>query len=199
MRYHGHARLSLLDGGRAGWLRRAARSPTSRRCAAHRLHRVPPRRLRASQPGRRAGPPPGAGARRPGRGLPSSRGLRRAAAGAALVLRAARSGARARARRRQPAHLGAPPRRRLAVARPGPRRPRRARGLAPDQTITTACHLSDRGALAWFVLNEVLRWPSVRVYDGGCWEYSHLLGVPVDADEDSAPPAGAAPSQRAQA
>ncbi len=71
-------------------------------------------------------------------------------------------------------------------------------GLTPDRTITTYCHLSDRGALAWVVLREVLGYPSVRVYDGGWWEYSHLLGVPVDADPDQ--PAGApvppAPEQR---
>ncbi len=37
-------------------------------------------------------------------------------------------------------------------------------------------------------LHEVLGFPDVLVYDGGWWEYSHLVGVPVQQEADEAGP-----------
>ena len=57
-------------------------------------------------------------------------------------------------------------------------------GLSRDQIITAYCHQSDRSALAWFVLHEVLGYPQVRVYDGGWQEYSNLIGVQVSRHDE---------------
>lgn len=56
----------------------------------------------------------------------------------------------------------------------------RGQGLAADQRITAYCHTSDRSCLVWFVLHELIGYPSVKVHDGGWLEYGHLLGAPVE-------------------
>ena len=66
----------------------------------------------------------------------------------------------------------------------------RGHGLGPDQRITAYCHTSDRSCLVWFALQEVLGYPSVRVYDGGWIEYGHLLGAPVVGPQDGPAEAG---------
>ena len=55
----------------------------------------------------------------------------------------------------------------------------RQRGLHPDDQIVVYCGVGERSALVWFVLHELLEWPDVRYYTGGWAEYGSLTDVPV--------------------
>ncbi len=68
-------------------------------------------------------------------------------------------------------------------------------GLTRDRPVTAYCHMSERSALTWLALSEVLGFPEVRVYDGGWWEYSHLVDVPP-ARGGGEPVAAGAPASR---
>jgi thiosulfate/3-mercaptopyruvate sulfurtransferase len=48
-----------------------------------------------------------------------------------------------------------------------------AAGFAPDKDIITYCQSGIRGAHTWFVLSELLGYPSVRNYDGSWAEYGN--------------------------
>lgn len=39
-------------------------------------------------------------------------------------------------------------------------------GVTPDKEIVTYCRIGERAAHTWFVLKHILKYPSVRVYDG---------------------------------
>ncbi len=187
LRYYGHDRVALMDGGRSAWLRRGL--PLTDESAARPSARypvpTPVPRLRAGRDevlahlaGRVPGGllvdcrPPDAYAgqvvEEPGRGEqpPIAHGH---VPGAVNL----------------PVHLlvddGGAVRSTHELERIAARH-----GLTRERSITTYCHLSDRGALAWFVLSEVLGFPDVKVYDGGWWEYAHLVGVPVRAADTPA-------------
>ena len=55
-------------------------------------------------------------------------------------------------------------------------------GVSRDRPVLTYCHRSERSCLAWFVLAEVLGHPDVRVYDGGWQEYANLPDALVERD-----------------
>jgi thiosulfate/3-mercaptopyruvate sulfurtransferase len=55
-----------------------------------------------------------------------------------------------------------------------------AQGIVPDRDVGLYCTIGERSALAWFVLRELLGYPRVRLYDGGWAEYGSLVGAPVN-------------------
>lgn len=52
-------------------------------------------------------------------------------------------------------------------------------GITPDREIIAYCRIGERSSHTWFVLAELLGYPSVRNYDGSWTEYGSLVGVPV--------------------
>jgi thiosulfate/3-mercaptopyruvate sulfurtransferase len=53
-------------------------------------------------------------------------------------------------------------------------------GIAPDGGVIAYCRIGERSAHTWFVLHELLGYPSVENYDGSWTEYGSLVGVPVE-------------------
>lgn len=54
-------------------------------------------------------------------------------------------------------------------------------GFAPDKEIITYCQTGVRGAHTWFVLKELLGYPSVRNYDGSWEEYGNKTESPIES------------------
>ena len=52
-------------------------------------------------------------------------------------------------------------------------------GFSPEQEIITYCQSGVRGAHTWFVLSELLGYPSVRNYDGSWSEYGNRADSPI--------------------
>ncbi|MDW3221209.1 MAG: sulfurtransferase [Acidimicrobiales bacterium] len=55
-----------------------------------------------------------------------------------------------------------------------------AAGLGPDDPVVTYCLVGARAAHSWFVLSEILGYPSVALYDGSWQEYGNTPGVDVE-------------------
>jgi thiosulfate/3-mercaptopyruvate sulfurtransferase len=55
-----------------------------------------------------------------------------------------------------------------------------AQGLTPDQAIVAYCRIGERSAHTWFVLHELLGYPSVRNYDGSWTEWGSMVDVPIE-------------------
>ncbi len=53
-------------------------------------------------------------------------------------------------------------------------------GIVPNGGVITYCRIGERSSHTWFVLTELLGYPSVRNYDGSWTEYGSLVGVPVE-------------------
>ena len=53
-------------------------------------------------------------------------------------------------------------------------------GVGPDSAAIAYCRIGERSALTWFVLHELLGYPSVRNYDGSWTEWGSLVGVPIE-------------------
>ena len=53
-------------------------------------------------------------------------------------------------------------------------------GFTPDKQIITYCQSGVRGAHTWFVLSELLGYPSVRNYDGSWVEYGNNPESPIE-------------------
>jgi thiosulfate/3-mercaptopyruvate sulfurtransferase len=181
LRYYGHERLSLVDGGRGAWL--ASGCPvTSERTdvlATRYVSAEPDERLRVSRDAllsRYVGAP----------------------AGTALI--DCRTGTEYRGREQCVVDLPVM-RHRLGGHIPGATnlehadllergtgrfRPREDlvrvfadRGIGPRDDVVLYCDVGDRSALGWFALHELLGHPRVRNYDGGWSEYGSLVGAPV--------------------
>jgi len=56
-----------------------------------------------------------------------------------------------------------------------------AAGFTPDKNIITYCQTGVRGAHTWFVLSELLGYPSVRNYDGSWAEYGNNPESPIES------------------
>lgn len=180
--YHGHRRLSLLDGGRARW------AAEGRPLAAAPADRSPATGYRPG-PGRRdilvtrdqllaglVGAPPGTAlvdcrtreefVGRPERpyDLPVDRH---------------RMVGRIPGARSLPVEELLDPAGRL---RPEPvlRSLGERIGIGPDDHVVVYCGVTDRSALVWFVLHELLGWPDVACYYGAWSEYGSLADVPVE-------------------
>ncbi len=54
------------------------------------------------------------------------------------------------------------------------------KGITPDRQITTYCRIGERSAHTWFVLTQLLGYPSVRNYDGSWTEWGNLVGAPIE-------------------
>ena len=54
-------------------------------------------------------------------------------------------------------------------------------GFTPDRQIITYCQSGVRGAHTWFVLSELLGYPSVRNYDGSWGEYGNNPESPIES------------------
>jgi thiosulfate/3-mercaptopyruvate sulfurtransferase len=53
-------------------------------------------------------------------------------------------------------------------------------GITPDKEIIAYCRIGERSAHSWFVLNELLEYPTVRNYDGSWTEWGNLIGAPIE-------------------
>ena len=54
------------------------------------------------------------------------------------------------------------------------------RGVTPEQQVTAYCRIGERSAHTWFVLRELLGYPSVRNYDGSRTEWGNVVDVPIE-------------------
>jgi thiosulfate/3-mercaptopyruvate sulfurtransferase len=55
-----------------------------------------------------------------------------------------------------------------------------AKGVSADKEVTAYCRIGERSAHTWFVLHELLGYPSVRNYDGSWTEWGNLVDVPIE-------------------
>jgi thiosulfate/3-mercaptopyruvate sulfurtransferase len=53
-------------------------------------------------------------------------------------------------------------------------------GIDPHRGVIAYCRIGERSAHTWFVLHELLGYPTVENYDGSWTEYGSLVGVPVE-------------------
>ncbi len=53
-------------------------------------------------------------------------------------------------------------------------------GITPDKEIIAYCRIGERSAHSWFVLNELLEYPTVRNYDGSWTEWGNLIDAPIE-------------------
>lgn len=53
-------------------------------------------------------------------------------------------------------------------------------GITPDKEIVAYCRIGERSAHSWFVLNELLDFPTVRNYDGSWTEWGNLINAPIE-------------------
>ncbi len=54
-----------------------------------------------------------------------------------------------------------------------------AAGVTPTRKVITYCRIGERSSLTWFVLHEMLGFPSVANYDGSWTEYGNHVGLPI--------------------
>ena len=185
LKLYGLERVSLVDGGRKLWLGRNlplttdvpsyAATGFTLEGPSYELPRVPrrapaaPRRPRP-RPGRR----PFAGRvqrRSPGPARPLRR--RRSAAGTSRAPRRSRGGQAVR----EDGSFKSPEE--LAALYQG-------KGITPDKDIVTYCRIGERSSHSWFVLHEILGYPSVRNYDGSWTEWGSMVAVPIERGSPSA-------------
>ncbi len=55
-------------------------------------------------------------------------------------------------------------------------------GLAEGEPVIAYCRIGERSAHTWVVLHELLGLPGVRNYDGSWTEYGSLVGVPIESE-----------------
>jgi thiosulfate/3-mercaptopyruvate sulfurtransferase len=53
-------------------------------------------------------------------------------------------------------------------------------GVSPDKSIILYCRLSHRASLVYFALTQLLGYRHVRVYDGSWTEWGSIVGVPIE-------------------
>jgi thiosulfate/3-mercaptopyruvate sulfurtransferase len=182
-RYHGHLRVSLLDGGRRWWVRQGhdlvEDTPARRSRPPYRVEPGNPqfRATRDELLARYVGAPPG------------------------TVLLDCRSPQEYDGQATETVDL--PVERQRAVGHvPGAvnlsssmlvdpstsrllpveqlRRLYTDRGVREDSDVAVYCRVAERSALLWFVLHDLLGHPDVRNYDGGWAEYGSLMDVPIE-------------------
>jgi len=54
------------------------------------------------------------------------------------------------------------------------------KGVSPDQEVRAYCRIGERSAHTWFVLRELLGYPTVKNYDGSWTEWGNLVDVPIE-------------------
>lgn len=55
-----------------------------------------------------------------------------------------------------------------------------SQGVTSEKDIVTYCRIGERSSHTWFVLHELLGYPSVRNYDGSWTEWGNVIGVPIE-------------------
>lgn len=55
-----------------------------------------------------------------------------------------------------------------------------SKGVTPDEDVVVYCRIGERSSHSWFVLTELLGYPSVRNYDGSWTEWGNILRVPIE-------------------
>jgi thiosulfate/3-mercaptopyruvate sulfurtransferase len=55
-----------------------------------------------------------------------------------------------------------------------------AQGITGDRETIAYCRIGERSAHTWFVLTEILGYPSVRNYDGSWTEWGSLIKAPIE-------------------
>jgi thiosulfate/3-mercaptopyruvate sulfurtransferase len=58
------------------------------------------------------------------------------------------------------------------------------KGITPDRDVIAYCRIGERSAHTWFVLTQLLGYPSVRNYDGSWTEWGNLVGAPIVKGEN---------------
>lgn len=181
LRYYGHRRVSLLDGGITAWrhegLPLTSDSPPVTPCRY--VCGQPRRAIRATRDdmlGRFAGAPAGT-AVIDCRTTDEYRGAE--ARGVDLPVE----------RHRVPGHIpGAThlealecldPETDRFLPLPELRSKLHSRGATPDVEVALYCRIAERSSLLWFALHELLEHPRARNYDGGWSEYGSLVDAPV--------------------
>ncbi|MEX2639116.1 MAG: sulfurtransferase [Balneolales bacterium] len=53
-------------------------------------------------------------------------------------------------------------------------------GITPEKSIIAYCRIGERSAHSWFVLKELLNYQSVRNYDGSWTEWGNLINAPIE-------------------
>lgn len=182
-RYHGHQRVSLLDGGRRFWVQRGHDlvddTPTRRSGPPYRVQPVNPqfRATRDELLSRYVGAPAGTvllDCRSPQEydgkvtetvDLPVERQRAVGHVPGAVNLSSSM--------------LVDPSTSRLLPAEQL-RQLYTERGVLEDTDVALYCRVAERSALLWFVLHDLLGHPHVRNYDGGWAEYGSLMDVPIE-------------------
>jgi thiosulfate/3-mercaptopyruvate sulfurtransferase len=54
------------------------------------------------------------------------------------------------------------------------------RGVVPDKEVIAYCRIGERSAHTWFVLHELLGYPDVKNYDGSWTEWGSSIRVPIE-------------------
>ena len=55
-----------------------------------------------------------------------------------------------------------------------------SQGITADKDIVAYCRIGERSSHTWFVLHELLGYPTVRNYDGSWTEWGNVIGVPIE-------------------
>ena len=55
-----------------------------------------------------------------------------------------------------------------------------SKGIIGNKDVVAYCRIGERSSHTWFVLKELLGYPSVRNYDGSWTEWGSMIGVPVE-------------------
>jgi thiosulfate/3-mercaptopyruvate sulfurtransferase len=58
------------------------------------------------------------------------------------------------------------------------------KGITADRDVIAYCRIGERSAHTWFVLTQLLGYPSVRNYDGSWTEWGNLVGAPIVKGEN---------------
>jgi thiosulfate/3-mercaptopyruvate sulfurtransferase len=53
-------------------------------------------------------------------------------------------------------------------------------GVTDQDSVITYCRIGERSSLTWFVLSELLEYPSVMNYDGSWTEWGNMIGAPIE-------------------
>ena len=54
------------------------------------------------------------------------------------------------------------------------------KGITPDKDVVAYCRIGERSSHTWFVLHELLGYPSVQNYDGSWTEWGNLVNAPIE-------------------
>ena len=54
------------------------------------------------------------------------------------------------------------------------------KGVTMEKNVIAYCRIGERSAHTWFVLTQLLGYPSVRNYDGSWTEWGNLVGAPIE-------------------